>query len=213
VHRAEVRDGVGPACGPWVVPRAGHFLQWEWAELLVKTLTMFVHHSNQCSARMRGLTTTEKGALAELALAHHAARQGIVALRPVVEGRRYDLVLDFGDRLWRVQCKWGALRGAVVIVHTGTCRHTPHGYLRTTYTLDEIDALGVYCGDLDRCYLLPVAAVSGKNYVHLRLTPARNNQKALVTMACDYELGAIAQLGERRHGMAEVVGSSPTSST
>ena len=27
------------------------------------------------------------------------------------------------------------------------------------------------------------------------------------------ELGAIAQLGERRHGMAEVVGSIPTSST
>ena len=31
-------------------------------------------------------------------------------------------------------------------------------------------------------------------------------------MAADYTLGAIAQLGERRHGMAEAVGSSPTSS-
>jgi hypothetical protein len=31
-------------------------------------------------------------------------------------------------------------------------------------------------------------------------------------MAAQYELGAIAQLGERRHGMAEVEGSSPSSS-
>ena len=56
--------------------------------------------------------------------------------------------------------------------------------------------------------------------VHLRLTPARNNQKALIKMAEDYDLatmighlGAVAQLGERRHGMAEVRGSIPLSST
>ena len=43
--------------------------------------------------------------------------------------------------------------------------------------------------------------------------PAINHQEAAITYAADHELGAIAQLGERRHGMAEVVGSSPTSST
>ena len=32
-------------------------------------------------------------------------------------------------------------------------------------------------------------------------------------MAADYRLGAVAQLGERRHGMAEVRGSIPLSST
>jgi hypothetical protein len=31
-------------------------------------------------------------------------------------------------------------------------------------------------------------------------------------MAADYRLGAIAQLGERLHGMQEVAGSSPASS-
>jgi hypothetical protein len=32
-------------------------------------------------------------------------------------------------------------------------------------------------------------------------------------MAADHALGAIAQLGERLHGMQEVAGSSPASST
>jgi hypothetical protein len=43
---------------------------------------------------------------------------------------------------------------------------------------------------------------------------ARNNQRACINLADEFAFdGAIAQLGERRHGMAEVVGSSPTSST
>jgi hypothetical protein len=46
-----------------------------------------------------------------------------------------------------------------------------------------------------------------------RLAPARNNQKIGVTMADDYRLGAVAQLGERLAGSQKVRGSSPLSST
>jgi hypothetical protein len=49
--------------------------------------------------------------------------------------------------------------------------------------------------------------------MHLRLRPAVNNQEAAINYADQYDFGAIAQLGERLHGMQEVVGSSPTSST
>jgi hypothetical protein len=41
---------------------------------------------------------------------------------------------------------------------------------------------------------------------------ALSGQQASVRMASRRKPGAIAQLEERRHGMAEVVGSSPTSS-
>jgi hypothetical protein len=50
-------------------------------------------------------------------------------------------------------------------------------------------------------------------FLHLRLAPARNGQRAGVTMAAQYRLGAVAQLGERVTGSHEVVGSSPISST
>jgi hypothetical protein len=162
---------------------------------------------------MLQLTSTEKGATAELAIAYHAARLGIVALRPMVEGRRYDLVLDTGARLWRVQCKWGRVRNGVVVVTTGSCRHTPRGYVKTTYSGSEVDGIGVCCLERDECYFVPIADAEGKSALRLRLDPAANNQQACVKMARDYPLGAIAQLGERVTGSHEVAGSSPASST
>ena len=50
--------------------------------------------------------TTLKGAIAEAAITAAAVELGIVVLRPLVEGRRYDLIFDVEHRLCRVQCKW-----------------------------------------------------------------------------------------------------------
>jgi hypothetical protein len=66
----------------------------------------------------------------------------------------------------------------------------------------------------DECHYLPIEELAGRGIVHLRLTPTANRQVIAIKYASEYTPhGAIAQLGERRHGMAEVVGSSPTSST
>ena len=159
------------------------------------------------------LSSMQKGAMAEAAVTAAAVELGFVVLRPVVEGRRYDLVVDTGLRLLRVQCKWARRRRDVVAVHLVSCRHTPHGYVRTTYGSEEIDGVAVYCPDLRRCYYIPIAVAAGRVGLHLRLSRAANNQRTAISFASEYEFGAIAQLGERRHGMAEVVGSSPTSST
>lgn len=84
---------------------------------------------------------------------------------------------------------------------------------RPTYTVDEIDALAAYCDSLRRCYLLPAEMVAGKGLVHLRLKPTRNGQRAAVSFAAAYELGAVAQLAERVSGTHEAGGSNPPSST
>jgi prevent-host-death family protein len=56
--------------------------------------------------------------------------------------------------------------------------------------------------------------VAGRRGIHLRLSPARNAQRACINLGSQYEFdGAVAQLEERRLGMAEVRGSSPLSST
>ncbi len=85
--------------------------------------------------------------------------------------------------------------------------------MRSTYTAEEIDAVAIYCPPLNRCFYVPIEKVAGKSDLRLRLAPARNNQRIGVTLAAEYALGAIAQLGERLHGMQEVAGSSPASST
>ena len=64
-----------------------------------------------------GLSTTQRGAVAEAAIALAATKLGIVVLRPLIEGRRYDLVFDTGTRFVRVQCKWVTRHEAVLRVH------------------------------------------------------------------------------------------------
>jgi prevent-host-death family protein len=159
--------------------------------------------------------SNDKGAIAETAIALEAMRQGIVVFRPMTEGTRCDLIFELGPRPLRIQCKWGRRRDDVIQVQIGGSYHSPtRGYVRSTYTPDEIDALAVYCGELDECYLLPIEVVAGLRTIQLRLAPAKNAQRASLHWAAEYQLsGAVAQLGERRHGMAEARGSSPLSST
>ena len=67
-------------------------------------------------------------------------------------------------------------QGAVISAYIGTCRLTPRGYVRTTYDASEVDAFGLYCAELDECYLIPLRDVEGQSKVQLRLTPAANGQ-------------------------------------
>ena len=157
-------------------------------------------------------TSNDKGNIAEAAVVFHAARAGIPVFRPLTEHGRTDLVLDDGRRLLRVQCKWASRDGEIVVVRLTNTRRSASGYVRTTYAKGEIDAVAAYCAETDACYLLPIDLVAGMRQISLRLAPARNGQIASVHFAADYRLGAVAQLGERRHGMAEVRGSSPLSS-
>jgi prevent-host-death family protein len=161
------------------------------------------------------MDSNRKGNIAELAIAAEAARLGLSVLMPMTEHERYDLVLGIAGELLRVQCKWASRQGDVVKVRFDCSYHSPiRGYVRTTYGVDEVDAIAAYCDDLDRCYLLPISDFAGRNSAHLRIGPARNNQRASLHWAAAYEFpGAVAQLEERRHGMAEVRGSSPLSST
>ena len=135
-----------------------------------------------------------KGNVAELAIATEAARLGRSVLKPLTEHERYDLVLEIQGRLIRVQCKWGSRKRDVICVRVSSSYHSPtRGYVKSTYDESQIDALAVYCEDLDRCYLLPVSMVAGRQLLHLRTSAPRNNQRAAINYAAEYELGAVAQ--------------------
>jgi prevent-host-death family protein len=162
------------------------------------------------------LSSNRKGAIAETKIAAAATELGIPVLRPIVEHGRYDLAFEIADRLLRVQCKWGALDedGSVIKVALQTSWLTPAGYVRSPYGPDEIDLVAVYCAAIDRCYLLPSTLACGRTSIYLRLVPPRNGQRACINLASDFDFsGAVAQLEERRLGMAEARGSNPLSST
>jgi prevent-host-death family protein len=164
---------------------------------------------------VRAINESE-GAIAELKIAAAAAELGIPVLRPMTDHCRFDMAFEISDRILRVQCKWGSVdhQRGVIRVNLQTFSLTYEGQRRRSYAENEIDLLAIYCGGIDRCYLLPSALIAGRRAIHLRLRRARNGQRACLNDAAEYEFaGAIAQQGERLRGTQEVAGSSPASST
>jgi hypothetical protein len=134
------------------------------------------------------LTPSQRGAVAESAFATAALGLGLSVLRPICEGRRYDLVLDLEPCLLRVQCKLAQHRGGALVIRLKTNRCTPAGYVSTSYTAEEIDAIGAYAPDLRRCFLIPIVEACCRRTIHLRLEPAKNNQAEGIKWAEDYAL-------------------------
>ena len=166
------------------------------------------------------MTTDQKGAIAEAAIALAAMKLGVDVYRPLGEGGRYDLILDVGSRLLRVQCKWAASLKQVLVVRCYTFRRTRTGWKKTTYSATEVDVIAAYSMDLDRCFLIPIELAEAKPTIQLRIAPALNNQKRRINWADDFDFaatlprhqGAVAQLGERQSGTLEVRGSIPLGS-
>jgi hypothetical protein len=143
------------------------------------------------------MDSNTKGAVAEQAIVLAATKLGIPVLRPVAEHGRTDLAFDIGGDLLRVQVKWGRLtaQGDVIIVLLRTSRCTPHGHVRRTYSDGEVDLFAVYCGELDRSFLLPASQFATRQHISLRLRPSRNGQQACINLADDFTFaGAVAQL-------------------
>ena len=136
------------------------------------------------------LTTDQKGAIAELAITKEALQVGVDVYKPCFAGGRYDLIFGIESNLFRIQCKWASLAENVVTIRCYSSRRGPGGYIKRSYSSDEIDALAAYCPELDRCFLVPIGRIDGRPTVHLRIAPARNNQVRGVNWAEDFEFAA-----------------------
>jgi hypothetical protein len=138
------------------------------------------------------LTPSQNGAAAEAAVTAAVIQLGFTVLRPLCEGRRYDLVVDLEPVLLRVQCKLARRAGGILAVRTVTSRFTPNGYVRKPYSSAEIDAIAAYAPELQASFLIPITCISGsQKMISLRLEPTRNNQAEGVRWARDYELAPV----------------------
>ena len=120
------------------------------------------------------LTTNQKGAVAEAAIALEAIKLGIGVYRPLGD-ERCDFIFDLHPRLMRVQCKWASRRGGVIVVQLYSARRTAGGVRRMYYSPTEIDAFAAYAPDTGRCYFAEFAQIGVRQALNLRLEPAKNN--------------------------------------
>ena len=159
------------------------------------------------------LSTNQKGAIAETAIAHAAVKLGIEVYRPVAEGGRFDLIFAFADAsLARVQCKWAPLVNGTIAIRAYSARRAAEGFRYRTYTASEIDAIAAYNPDTDACYLRSGRARDRTPGPAPQTEAGEKQSSRPGKLASSYELGAIAQLGERSAGSRKVGGSSPPSS-
>jgi PD-(D/E)XK endonuclease len=117
----------------------------------------------------------------------------IPLLLPLGENTRYDLVIELGDRLARVQCKTGRLRlGAVEFATCSSYAHLPSPKETSRDYLGEVDFFAVYCRQTNGVYLIPIEDLQTRRQGRLRVDPPRNNQRRRIRFAADYEIGKVS---------------------
>ena len=110
---------------------------------------------------------------------------------PFGENTRYDLVVDDGDRLQRVQCKTGRFLDGVVIFRTASSyAHHPNPKPRQRHYRGQVDAFAVYCKEIGGVYLVPIDDVPTV-MAHLRVNPTLNGQRKLVREAARYQVASV----------------------
>lgn len=134
----------------------------------------------------------DTGDRATLAVMLALRSQGYDVLVPFGENTRYDLVVDTGARLLRVQCKSGSLRnGAVVFKVCSSYAHHPHPRVVRRNYENEVDCFAVYCRATSGVYLIPIGHLPKRSEASLRVEPARNGQRARIRRAQDFQIAEI----------------------
>jgi PD-(D/E)XK nuclease superfamily protein len=138
---------------------------------------------------------------------------GYGVLMPLGENTRYDLAIDDGDALAKVQCKTGRLRnGAVRWSLCSNYAHHPNPRIRQRDYHGEVDFFGVFCRENGRVYLVPMADLPLRREGALRIDPPRNRQRKRIRFGAQYEIGRVhvhapdlVQRVTRLRGVNEVV--------
>lgn len=131
------------------------------------------------------MDTIAKGEIAVLEVQRRALDKGWIASKPLREGTRYDLILDDGGKLYRVQVKYadGLKDGVVRIVLTKQSAGCKRIRL---YCENEIDAILAYLPKIDKVVWFGPDVFSNKGCIFARFEPAKNGQTKGLLLANDY---------------------------
>lgn len=107
-------------------------------------------------------------------------RAGFSVLRPAGNSSRYDLAVDTGKEILRIQVKSSHIKDGYIRFKLYS---HPGGYPIHRYTREEIDLFAVYNFETNKIYILPV----GCTLTRLRIEPTKNKQEVGVHWGHDYE--------------------------
>ncbi len=111
-------------------------------------------------------------------------KAGFTVSVPFGTGAPYDLIVDNGSCLYKVQVKTGwRCKGCILYRSTRRVREA-HPYAARPYTETEVDYFAIYHPPTDSIYVVPFKICSGNGC--LRLDPVHNGQQKLIRWARDF---------------------------
>lgn len=131
-----------------------------------------------------GVNPKARGERSEAHILAAVVERGYAPSIPFGNNQRYDIILDDGKNLLRIQCKTGWVENGSLIFQTSS----KNGFTgkRTAYT-GQIDFFLVYSPETKKVYKVPVEAAP-KNCMYLRLETLKSNApKKSVHWAKEFE--------------------------
>jgi hypothetical protein len=110
---------------------------------------------------------------------------------PFGENTRYDLIVEAGGAIQRVQCKTGWLRkGAIEFPTASSYYHHPNEKPTQRHYRGQVDSFAVYCRQTSGVYLVPIGHLPADR-ASLRVTPPLNGQRKRIRFAQEYEIARV----------------------
>lgn len=129
-------------------------------------------------------TTYDRGNISESIVLSAYLRAGFTVSIPFGAGAPYDLIVDAGTGLYRIQVKTGWLRKGCILYKTQRRVREAHPYATRRYMESEVDYFAIYYPLTDSIYVVPFKMWSGSGC--LRLDSVRNGQQKLIRWASDF---------------------------
>ena len=114
------------------------------------------------------MNTSRKGDETEAVILGRLMDLGVSVSVPFGDSDRYDLVVDDGASLHRLQCKTGSWVNGSVRFNLYTSTVGTDGRVDSEYTSEEIDAYAVYSKETDEVYWIPIED-TGSGEMRLRV--------------------------------------------
>jgi hypothetical protein len=129
------------------------------------------------------MNTKAKGEISQAIIMTRLLQKGFSVSIPFGDNQRYDLLLDTGTELLKVQCKTAWLdRGRL---RANTCSTFPNKNRKRINYIDSIDMFLIYSPDTDKVYKVNIRD-AGITEIILRLDAPKRKDKN-IRMAKDFE--------------------------
>lgn len=123
------------------------------------------------------MNSKSKGNLGEIKVASEFIKWGCTVSFPFGDNARYDLIIDDGDNLKRVQVKYAdskSTNGSWRCVCVSSTNHTTNKKLHDYQ--NDVDIIAFYIAELDECIMFNISEVKDKLNIYVRNTIPSNNQ-------------------------------------